>query len=207
MNKFTAQCKFFIENDKIDQNQCSLCNNIIIKPISICSNSHKFCFDCIKNHFETYRTCPIISCNHQFNSTVRFDELWKFHKEHDQEIYALKRKCCFDDCSWTGTQNEFCSHYEICEYRTVLCPKCNLYYPIGKYQYHYEGCSCLMCVYCNHIVYNKPDHEFGADRKVHLKNKQTYEIKQIMNLQTQLLQSLITEIASLKIQINELKNK
>ncbi len=92
---------------------CSVCWNIMNKPVAVCEDKHLFCTQCAENwQKEQKNSCP--QCR---KPMVNF----QIDVTQDRAIKGLSVICSNNDCTYSHEISEIESHIQQCEHELVPC--------------------------------------------------------------------------------------
>ena len=194
----------FVEEPKELQTECSVCLQILCKPVMVSCCGEKFCHDCIEKIAKEEKPCPL--CNQKFTTMA--------DKKLERDLNCLKVYCTNKDegCKWVGELKELNKHRypnsysaetttgdsfepEGCDYEMVQCTKCKEHIQRHKLENHLSG-DCLNFVKECQFKYA------GCKVKMALKDMESH-IKENTALHLSLIMDLTHRLADDNVRINE----
>ena len=137
--------------------KCSICLNLIWKPIELNECGHTFCEYCIDQSLEkSGNFCPLCKTK---PITKRISKtLLRF-------LNQVKIKCPNKGCNITPDYSDYLSHLEKCNYRLYHCAnkECRYNDILSRMKIHVDKCKyrLVYCVYCSKNIkyYQKEGHD------------------------------------------------
>ena len=137
--------------------ECSICLNLIWKPIELNECGHTFCEYCINQSIEkSGNFCPLCKTK---PITKRISKtLLRF-------LNQVKIKCPNNGCNITPEYSDYLSHLEKCSYRLYHCGnnECRYNDILSRMKLHVDKCKyrLVYCIYCSKNIkyYQKEGHD------------------------------------------------
>ncbi|CAL8142769.1 unnamed protein product [Orchesella dallaii] len=130
--------------------ECLICKNLLLPPITLCTNGHAFCVECKK----AFRPCP--TCVEKTTATRNLDKILPF--------CLVKCKNTDLGCKVILSGKEISKHHQSCKYRQFMCRKCSTEVPNELFLEHLrviEKVKLQMTKECI-FVFEIPDEELGS---------------------------------------------
>ena len=156
--------ELFLEQEYIEKFTCGICENVCDDPVmQLCGCEQMYCRKCLLFYYDNYHhKCP--ECKKETKEPTAITAVGVIIK-----LKKMKCKNYTLDCTWQGQcrdykkhianncpkeiincPNKGCifklrredmdEHLEKCEYREIICSKCNLKIPINQSESHKEVC-------------------------------------------------------------------
>ena len=156
--------ELFLEQEYIEKFICGICENVCDDPVmQLCGCEQMYCRKCLLFYYDNYHhKCP--ECKKETKEPTAITAVGVIIK-----LKKMKCKNYTLDCTWQGQcrdykkhiandcpkeiincPNKGCifklrredmdEHLEKCEYREIICSKCNLKIPINQSESHKEVC-------------------------------------------------------------------
>lgn len=105
------------ESAIVDSFRCSLCLNVLRKPVQCQRNEHHFCKSCITRHLKQSMVCP--SCKEDLS----LETLRPASQILAKLLSQLKIRCDYSrrGCNEVMKVEELESHHKVCNFAPVVC--------------------------------------------------------------------------------------